>query len=96
MGSIKSNTGEQIHCSPVYSKADNIIENTEKRRLELEPQINELANKISGDIIDTSNMSFRFIPGILHPKDLFVTDYIDWFYTGCHQYFYLRSIIFFV
>ena len=71
MGSIKSNTGEQIHCSPVYSKADNIIENTEKRRLELEPQTNELANKISGDIMDTEKKTFGFIPGIIHLQDFF-------------------------
>jgi len=53
MGSIKSNIGGQIHCSPVCNKQD-IMENTEKRILELEPQTIVSANKISGDIMDTA------------------------------------------
>ncbi|MCH7774543.1 MAG: hypothetical protein IH784_09095 [Bacteroidetes bacterium] len=68
MGSIKSNTGEQIHCSPVCYKKDKIknkrsykMENIEKRVLELEPQTIESANKISSDIMDTATKTFGFI-----------------------------------
>ena len=79
MGNIKSNIGEQIHCSPVCNKQD-IMENTEKRMLELEPQSFESANKISSDIMDTATKTFGFILSLYTHEDFFQPTIVIAFY----------------